>query len=121
MTNLHTPPPALSHLALGGFWQDNAEYSFLFDGAGSAFYRWALYCKLYGLPMDQKPPQQQQAQQQPSNSAAAPEAEALPPDVQSGFSQVLAALTGSKVMPTCFDGTDTLHDQTLMWAGLLNP
>ena len=90
-----TPPfrSALQHNALGGL-QDNAEYAFLFDGAGSAFYRWALYCKLYGLPMDQKPPQQQQ---QPAQSAAAEEAEALPPDVDSGFSQVLAALTGSKV------------------------
>jgi len=78
--------------------QDNAEYAFLFDGAGSAFYRWALYCKLYGLPMDQKPQQQhQQQEQQPAQSAAAQEAEALPPDVDSGFSQVLAALTGSKV------------------------
>ena len=76
--------------------QDNAEYAFLFDGAGSKFYRWALYCKLYGLPMDQKPPQPQQ-DQQPAQHAAAREAEALPPDVDSGFSQVLAALSGSKV------------------------
>ncbi len=46
--------------------------------------------------MDQKPPQQQQGQQ-PAQNAAAHEAEALPADVDSGFSQVLTALTGSKV------------------------
>ena len=72
--------------------QDNPEYSFLFDGAGSAFYRWALYCKLHGLQVDQPPPQPQQP-----HAPAVQEEEALPADVDSGFSQVLAALTGSKV------------------------
>ena len=38
--------------------KDNAEYSFLFGGEHSDYYRWALYCAVHGLPVDQPLAQQ---------------------------------------------------------------
>ena len=90
--------------------QDNPEYAFLFSGAGSEFYRWALYCKLYSLQVDQPPPQQQEHQQQQQQPpAAAQDVEALPDDVDTGFSQVLAALSGSKVAKALHSPTIPYH------------
>ncbi|KAK9809045.1 hypothetical protein WJX72_008362 [[Myrmecia] bisecta] len=116
--------------------KENAAYAFLFDGEGSSYFQWVLYCTLYNLPTD-KPIAGQAAEpvtahpaaiheQTASQSAAglamaatadgaasastAPAAgqpepdllrhqhviETLPEEVSSGFTQVLALLTGSK-------------------------
>ncbi len=93
--------------------KDNAEYQFLFGGEGSDYYRWVLYCGCHNLPADQPLPAAQAANLQPPQQPAYTETPAAPvqdvegmlhqtlttcsPEVRDGFSQVLAALSGSKV------------------------
>ena len=92
--------------------KDNPEYQFLFGGEGSDYYRWVLYCACHNLPPDQPLSAGQsvhlQAPQQPAYAAAqtaVPDVESMlqqtlatcSPEVRDGFSQVLAALSGSKV------------------------
>ena len=94
--------------------KDNPEYQFLFGGEGCDYYRWVLYCACQGLPADQPVPS---AQQQPHHQAQLQQSYSNPqesavqdvggmlqqtlatcdPEVKSGFAQVLAALSGSKV------------------------
>ncbi|BDA50806.1 probable calcium homeostasis endoplasmic reticulum protein at N-terminal half [Coccomyxa sp. Obi] len=74
----------------------NSEYDFLNGGTGSDYWRWTLYCTLYNLPVDQ-PIVPQSFGTQPTSAQQLPALIAsLPLEVSSGFSQVLAALTGSK-------------------------
>ncbi|DBB16897.1 TPA: hypothetical protein ACH3X3_015132 [Trebouxia sp. C0006] len=91
--------------------KDNPEYQFLFGGEGSDYYRWILFCSCHNLPVDQALPAAQPANQQTAQPAYG-EAQAAPvqnvqamlqqalatcsPEVRDGFSQVLAALSGSK-------------------------
>ncbi|DBA71019.1 TPA: hypothetical protein ACH3X2_011449 [Trebouxia sp. C0005] len=91
--------------------KDNPEYQFLFGGEGSDYYRWILFCSCHNLPFDQSLPAAQPANQQTAQPAYG-EAQAAPvqdveamlqqalatcsPEVRDGFSQVLAALSGSK-------------------------
>ncbi len=92
--------------------KDNPEYQFLFGGEGSDYYRWILFCSCHNLPVDQPLPAAQPANQQVAQPAYG-EAQTAPvqdveamlqqalatcsPEVRDGFSQVLAALSGSKV------------------------
>jgi len=95
--------------------RNDPNFAFLFTGEAYAYWRWALYCGLYSIPVDQpppghipqahpqtaQPPPQQQQQQHwhqphpgtPYPSSAAPQ---LPPEVEAGFTQVLDNLSGSK-------------------------
>ena len=112
--------------------QDNPEYSFLFDGEGSDYYHWVLYCKLYNLQLDQPLPGAVDITASGRDALAcqpaAQEPDALPAEVDSGFRQVLAALTGSKVRAVTrlalqlailqiavrfLGGTDKCHDNSL--------
>lgn len=92
--------------------KDNPEYQFLFGDEGSDYYRWSLFCNCHNLPVDQPLPASQSSAPQVQQPAYA-EAQAAPvpdmegmlqqtlatcsPEVKDGFSQVLAALSGSKV------------------------
>ena len=94
--------------------KDNLEYQFLFGGESSDYYLWVLYCGCHNLPPDQPLPAvlltNQQLQHQPAyNEAQAPQVQDVEgllqqtlatcsPEVRDGFSQVLAALSGSKVI-----------------------
>ena len=73
--------------------RDNPEFSFLSGGPGAAYYRWALYCQLHGLPPEQALPGQAVAAAEPDTSAALA---GLPAEVSSGWKQVLQLLTGSR-------------------------
>lgn len=91
--------------------KDNPEYQFLFGGQDSDYYRWVLYCRCHNLPSDQplpiSQPQPQLLSDQPTE-VQVPSIEALlhqalatcTPEVRDGFSQVLAALSGSKASPS---------------------
>ena len=91
-----------------------------FGGEDSNYYRWILFATIYGLPLEQPPPSdfrldpdplQFQAQappqvlvkQEPQHQGPSLDehlehaAAGCSHEVASGFSQVLAALTGSKV------------------------
>ncbi|KAF5834033.1 hypothetical protein DUNSADRAFT_9472 [Dunaliella salina] len=81
------------------------NFSFLFPhGPEHAYWRWALYCALMGLPPAQAPVH---AMHPPPASMPAPAPASIPPPVppssmqlspetESGFAQVLEALSGSK-------------------------
>jgi hypothetical protein len=95
----------------------NVQYSFLTPGGHNHdFWLWALYATGTGLPLEQPPaagaagaPPGAEAGPAAATAAAggmppastptppAAAVPALPPDVASGFTQVLDALTGSKV------------------------
>lgn len=85
--------------------KNNPEYQFLFGGQDSDYYRWVLYCRCHNLPSDQPlpVPQPQLLSHQPAE-VQVPSVEVLlqqtlatcTPEVRDGFSQVLAALSGSK-------------------------
>jgi hypothetical protein len=93
----------------------NVQYSFLTPGGHNHdFWLWALYATGTGLPLEQPPAAGAPAGAEAGSAAAAvaaaggvtppasappapAAAPALPPDVASGFTQVLDALTGSKV------------------------
>lgn len=93
--------------------KDNPEYQFLFGGENFDYYRWVLFASLHSLHIDQPLPVAQQhatqGVQQPDQpqTLAVPvqdiegmlqqTAATCPPEVTTGFSQVLAGLTGSKV------------------------
>lgn len=81
----------------------NPEYGFLTGGDGAAFFTWRLFAAVNHLPADQPLAAGQHAAPaapaapQPGavgavSSSASP---ALPPEVASGWTQVLAALSGS--------------------------
>ena len=81
----------------------NPEFAFLQGGDGYAFFRWALYCQIHQLPVNQPLPgapamrpgeqqQQQQQQQQPAMQGQF----CMPGEVEAGFQQVLDILCGSK-------------------------
>ncbi len=103
--------------------KDNSEYQFLFGGEGSDYYHWILFCSCHNLPVDQALPAAQPAIQptaQPAYEAqAAPvqDVEAMlqqalatcSPEVRDGFSQVLAALSGSKVGLMVSDSAKLQH------------
>lgn len=99
---------------------ESEEYAFLRPGGDAhPFYCWALYCHMHSRPLDQPLAQGQArpavaapapalAAPAPAPSAAGLRPEraqqyhqqliaALPPEVSSGFGQVMAGLTGSKV------------------------
>ena len=89
--------------------RDNPEYQFLFGGQDSDYYRWVLYCGCHNLPSDQPLPAPQPAAQPPSFLPQSTQVQAqdvevslqqtlatCTPEVRDGFSQVLAALSGSK-------------------------
>jgi hypothetical protein len=84
--------------------KDNAEFSFLFGGEGHEYYRYTLYCMLYQQPQNQQaaqPTAQPATQQQTQHATQAyPPPFYLPTEVETGFQQVLEALTGSKVVNT---------------------
>ncbi|KAH7623290.1 hypothetical protein Ndes2526B_g01714 [Nannochloris sp. 'desiccata'] len=67
----------------------NPEYAFLHGGEGAAYFFWVLHCNLLG----QHPHQPAALQPPPSVGQATV---ALPPQVRSGWSQVLSLLNGSK-------------------------
>ena len=88
--------------------KDNHEYQFLFGGQDSDYYRWVLYCGCHNLPTDQPLPASQpapQPQQATYQDTQTQGVEGLlqqtlatcTSEVRDGFSQVLAALSGSKV------------------------
>jgi CID domain len=66
----------------------NPEYAFLQGGEGSPYFYWVLHCNLLG----QHPYQPSAPPPPPAGRATA----ALPPQVRSGWSQVLSLLNGSK-------------------------
>lgn len=103
--------------------QGDPNFAFLFAGEAYHRYRWCLHCALLNLNPDQQPapPSHATAQQQagmmphmphmhqatappmqpmqPMQPSVPPPAQPnlLPPDIDSGFKQVLEGLTGSKV------------------------
>ena len=91
-----------------------------FGGEDSDYYRWILFATIYGLPLEQPPPSDFRLDPDPMQFQAQAPAQGLVKqepqhqgpsldehlehaaagcshEVASGFSQVLAALTGSKV------------------------
>jgi Surp module len=95
----------------------NPEYAFLQGGEGSDFYQWCIHCMAAGLPYNVPPPGMgdssspggsgqagptAQAAVGPASSSystpwAAQQAAPMPPEVASGFAQVLQGLQGSQV------------------------
>lgn len=90
------------------------NFGFLFGGDGYHYWRWALYCTLYNIPVNAPPgPAPGHPAPYPGHQPAYPGAvpgqappAAIPgssitmqltPEVESGFAQVLEALSGSKV------------------------
>ncbi|KAL6769583.1 hypothetical protein ACKKBG_A31580 [Auxenochlorella protothecoides x Auxenochlorella symbiontica] len=81
----------------------NPEYGFLTGGDGAAFFTWRLFAAVNHLPADQPLAAGQHAAPaapaapQPGAVGAVPSSAspALPPEVASGWTQVLAALSGS--------------------------
>ncbi|KAL6770520.1 hypothetical protein ACKKBF_B31580 [Auxenochlorella protothecoides x Auxenochlorella symbiontica] len=81
----------------------NPEYGFLTGGDGAAFFTWRLFAAVNHLPADQPLPAGQHAAlaapaaPQPGavGAVSSSPSPALPPEVASGWAQVLAALSGS--------------------------
>jgi Surp module len=95
----------------------NPEYAFLQGGEGSDFYQWCIHCMAAGLPHSVPPPGMGESSLPGINGQAGPTAQAavgpagssfsaplaaqqaapMPPEVASGFAQVLQGLQGSQV------------------------
>ena len=98
-----TPPSALplaghSFVQMMGERQGaNPEFAFLRGGDGAPYFAWALCCALTGLDPAAPPaaaPRQPPLPQQPQDTSGA--LGALPPEVASGWQQVLGLLNGSR-------------------------